>query len=1795
MTSKLSAATALSSVTGLKPHTLVELLRSRALGQPDRLAYTFLSDGETDESSLTYYELDRQARAIASSLQEFEVKGERALLLYPPGLGFIAGFFGCLYAGVIAVPAYPPSPARFNRNLPRLQSIVADAQAKLVLTTSAVFSSAQPRFAQTPDLAALRWVPTDVAASETGEFWQPVEANDDSLAFFQYTSGSTGRPKGVMLSHGNLLHNASLVYNAMEHTTEDKYVSWLPTFHDMGFMAGVLQPLYAGIPVVLMSPASFLRSPVRWLQAISDHKATTSGGPNFAYDLCVRKIKAEERETIDLSSWTASFNGAEPVRAETIDRFAATFEQCGFRRETFYPCYGLAEATLIVSGGVKSRPPVIGTFEAKALKANIAKEAVSADEETLRLVGCGSSLGEQKCIIVNPESLEKCLPEEIGEIWISGDSVAKGYWNRPEETEHTFHAYTLDTREGPFLRTGDLGFIQNGELFITGRLKDLIIIRGLNHYPQDIELTVEQCHPALRPGCGAVFSLEAEGEERLVVVQELDDRQKPDVQTLITRIRQAIAEEHELQVYAVVLIEAGSIPKTSSGKIQRHACKAGLLKKRLAVLAEWQAALGADEPEVSTPLDLPQTEEEMRVWIATQVAAKIGLSPAEIDVNQSVISYGIDSLTTIELIHKIETELGIAVPLSTFLGETTITELATELLAQQSTPSQTTAPALEREQRETQTEYPLSSGQQALWFLHELAPQSTAYNIVGAVRIVSALDPAALRRAFQVLTDRHPSLRTNFGSSAHGPFQQVHDTQESYFAMEDASSWTEETLNQRLVEVAHQPFNLEHGALLRINLFKRGPEEHILLLSVHHIVADLWSLAVLMEELGVAYTAIKAGVQPNLPAPRAQYTDYVRWQTSMLASAEGERLFDYWKNHLAGSPPALNLTTDRPRPPVQTYRGASHAMKVDAELTERLKDIARTNGATLYMVLLAAFQVLLNRYTDQEEILVGSPMAGRTDAVWGGLVGYFVNPVVIKANFSGDPTFEEFLAQIRRNSVSAFEHQNYPFPLLVEKLQPERDLSRSPLFQVMFALQKAPLLNELGLASFALGEAGGRMQLGELVLETVALDQQVAQFDLSLMMAEVQGGLAASLKYNTDLYDETTIERLVQHFHSVLSTVAAQPELRLSQLPLLTADETELLSEWNDTAVDYQSRPQLLHQLFEQQAARTPAATALVFEETRLTYARVNERANQVAAYLQERGVSADTLVGVLMERSVEMVVALLGVLKAGGAYVPLDPEYPRERLSYMIDDAQIKVVLSTENVLGALENNRAEVICLDSDWPAISQASMDNPLDNVTEDNLAYAIYTSGSTGQPKGVMNSHRGICNRLHWMLDSFESDATDRVLQKTPFSFDVSVWEFFWPLITGATLVMARPGGHRDSAYLLDMVEKEQITTLHFVPSMLQVFLEEKNLAARCGSLKRVICSGEALPYDLQERFFEQLDVELYNLYGPTEAAVEVTSWKCEPHGRRRAVPIGRPIANTQMHILDKHLQAVPVGVTGDLYIGGVQVARGYLGRADLTAERFIPDPLNDKPGSRLYKTGDLARYWPDGEIEYVGRIDHQVKLRGFRIELGEIEATLADHPAVREQVVVVREDKRGEKFLVAYLTVHNSHQPTNNELRSFLAEKLPEYMVPSSFLFLDALPLTSSGKVDHFKLPAPQLTDSEFEADYTGPRNVVEEVVSDIWIDALGLERVSVHSNFFSLGGHSLLATRITSQIRELFQIDIPLRSFLEASSVAKLSETIVAHETNPGQTEKIARAFKSIRGMSEIEIANMLKQSRQGN
>jgi amino acid adenylation domain-containing protein len=2696
--------------------SFVDLLPGRAAEDPDAELFAFLPDGEEQAAiTLTRGELHRRACAIAVRLQGLEIEpaSARVLLLYPSGLEFIAAFFGCLYAGVVAVPAYVP---RANRPMTRLRSIVADAQPAAVLTCVSE-SQDVPRWeAGIPELRGVHRVVTDVDDRNLDQLagrWRHPGATGATLAFLQYTSGSTAVPKGVMITHRNLLYNSALIQQCFGANPQSRGVFWLPLFHDMGLIGGALQTVYCGGFSTLFSPVSFVQRPIRWLQAISRTRAIISGAPNFAYELCVEKTTAEQRALLDLSSWRVAFNGAEPIRAETLDRFAAAFAPAGFRREAFLPCYGLAEATLLVSGGPRGGLPVVLPVDTEALgRGEVVKSRRPGEGK--RLAGSGKVAPGQRVAVVDPETGMMCPGNRVGEIWVSGPSVARGYWgqaagtgeNRPEQLDD----------EGPFLRTGDLGFMKDDVLFITGRLKDMIILRGRNVYPQDIEWTAARSHPALRVGGAAAFAVEVDAEERLAVVAEIERNTSSEVVAeVIAAIRHGIAEEHDVDVDVIRLIKMLSLPKTSSGKVQRHACRQGFLAGTLEVVAAWtrqdaaaparaapqaepliersgvnsgapsrdsiaawlaakvagplgirasevdtrrpiagfgigslqavrlageledwlgrklgatllydyptieslaqflagepvhrhsqQASVcgrssfrepiaivgigcrfpGAQDPEafwkllrdgvdgvrpfpaarwdaetlkdldtprcggflehvdefdadffgispreavfvdpqhrlvlelawealedggqvpgrwagepvgvfigiatndyaqlqaqgggasdgyritgcaasiaanrvshsfdfrgpslaidtacssslvavhlacrslwdgeselalaggvnlillpevlasfakagflsadgrcktfdaqangyvrgegagmvvlkplarawvdgdriyavirggainqdgrtsgltapnrlaqeavlrsayaqagispgqvdfveahgtgtlLGDPIELgalgsvlaegraperkcsvgsvktnighleaaagiagliktalalhhrtippslhfsepnphvpfdalplrvqcslealpasgrpaiagvssfgfggtnahlvleeapgrsqvgrvddhdPGAEEvvfplsartpaalwdlaasmrEMlsggacdldlrdlaytlgarrghhdyrlalvaasrdeiidalgafrcgephissvqgrrlpgrrprlvvvfsgagglwpgagaalfrcepafraaiewcdsvlfrqlgwslaselvrheissriddptvarlvqfalqvglaalwkswgivpdrfvgdgigelaaahlsgamsledadgiaagplperapfparlarladdrfdvflevgphpilastmkeclgsgagspqilaslrrgdsgretlrssaavlyangfdlewsrvsppgrfvrlpgypwqreRFWLdervrpvrdganpmvnrngagpgqaphpngltngrvsgqsdgaesavgnpgspdagrpgflgnahgtsltetdrgklsvlpadarhallvaylRDRVAALLELAPDRVDLDRPLLSMGLDSLTAMDLKVEVDAALGAALPLSLLLEGSGIRDLAERvsghLADSPMRPSEAPDPPGSEE-----PDGRLAHEQQLLWYAHQFTPNPAAYHISGAATIRAELDACAFRRAFRRVIARQDALRTTFAVVNEKPTirlltpSELIQREDEWLLIEDATGRGEGEIEQQLAELARRPFDLERGPLLRLHLLSRAATEHIVLLVIHHIISDFWSTAVLVDELGQAYADERAGRDGDAPLPRSRYADFVRWQHAMVAGEEGERHWAYWRQQLSGPLPVLDLPTDHDRPPFRSFQGSTRYYHLDPALTRAIVELGESRGTSLYTTLLAAFQVLLSRYSGQDDVVVGSPVSGRTRPGLEGLIGYFVNLIPMRADLSDNPPFNEFLGRVRRTVADGLEHQDFPFSLMVSRLQGTPDPTRPPLFQVMFAHQKSQRLDEQGLAPFALGVAGAMLSLHGLRAESIDFDKPSALFDLSLMTALDGNRLCVAFEYSTDLHASASIDRLAECFRNLLAAIVADPGRRIADLALVPEEQRHrLLGEWA-TAPPIPHADVAIHHRFERQVECSPDAVALSFGEESFTYRDVNRLANRVAHRLVELGAKPEAVVGLFVDRWPLRVIGLLGVLKAGGAYLPLDPDHPAERIAGMLKDSRATVLVTDEHLRGRLPGFHGNLFALDALAESIAGDDLGNLRLRTGGDNLAYVVFTSGSTGRPKGVMVSHRSLLAAASAWEHSYSLRRPPlRHLQAAGFAFDVFTGDWVRALTTGGRLVGCPRAVLLDPAALVDLIRRERIECIELVPALadaLATHLERQG--EDLGGIRLLAVGSDSLRRPLYRRLCRLVGPggRVVNSYGLTEATIDSTHFA----GAQQVlegdapVPIGGPFPGTRTYVLDGRGEPVPAGVVGELFIGGPGVARGYVNNPGQTAERFGPDP-HGEPGSRVYATGDRARWRAGGVLELLGRRDGQVKVRGFRVEVAEVEAVLARHPGVGAAVVTVVEGPALEKRLAAYVAPTSDPGPAISELRRWLKDRLPEPMVPSSYVLLKAMPLSPNGKLDRSALPPPEAVLGEGLENYVPPRTSAEEILTGITAELLGLGRVGVHDNLFEIGVDSILGIQMVSRARQAGLALDPAHVFRHPNiaELAAAAEATAAHaRSNETQTPAI--------------------------
>ncbi|WP_449124152.1 amino acid adenylation domain-containing protein [Pseudomonas viridiflava] len=1280
-----------------------------------------------------------------------------------------------------------------------------------------------------------------------------------------------------------------------------------------------------------------------------------------------------------------------------------------------------------------------------------------------------------------------------GELHIGHAGLARGYHNRAALTAERFVPDPFSADGGRLYRTGDLArYRAAGVIEYAGRIDHQVKIRGHRIELGEIEAR-----------------LQAQAQVREVIVLALDGQlvaylvpgdPAQDPQTLRETLKAEL--KAHLPDYMVpthfVLLDA--MPLTANGKLDRKALPAP-------DASQLQAQYVAPEGELEQQL--------AAIWADVLKVEQVGRT-------DNFFELGGHSLLATQVISRIRQQLSVELSLRHLFEARDLAAFA-QCAGQGQAASVPSFVKADRSQA-----LGLSYAQQRQWFLWQLDPQGTAYNMPAVLRLSGPLDIAALENSFSALIARHETLRTTFRQDGEQAVQIIHPARAFTLTVEQLPSGQGvEVVVQHEVQ---RPFDLEQGPLLRVRLLNLRSDEHLLILTQHHIVSDGWSMPIMVNELVRLYEGFSQGRDAQLAELSLQYADYALWQRNWMEAGEQARQLAYWKQQLGDEQPILELPADRPRPALQSHAGARLAIELDEALIEGLKNVARQQGVSLFMVLLASFQSLLHRHSGQSDIRVGVPIANRTRAETEGLIGFFVNTQVLRAGFDLHTTFNELLQQVKQTALQAQAHQELPFEQLVEALQPQRSLSHSPLFQVMFNHQNQASAEVRGVAG--------------LQVETVEFDSYPAQFDLTLNTAEHDGGLSAGMTYATALFDRRTIERMAGHWRTLLRVICANPGQRIAELPILNDAERQQMLDWNATSAEFPSE-QCIHTLIETQVQKTPDSPALIFAEQQLSYTQLNARANQLAHRLRDSGVGPDVRVGICVERSLELVIGLMAIVKAGGAYVPLDPDYPEDRLAYMMQDSGIGLLLTQTPLLARLPLPAGvQSLCLDQNGDWLDGYSTANPVNLTDPLNLAYVIYTSGSTGKPKGAGNSHRALVNRLHWMQKAYALDATDTVLQKTPFSFDVSVWEFFWPLLTGARLAVALPGDHRDPERLVQTIQQHQVTTLHFVPSMLQAFLTHQQVES-CRSLKRVVCSGEALPAELAGQVLKRLpQVGLYNLYGPTEAAIDVTHWTCSPEDVL-SVPIGRPIDNLKTHILDDGLLPAAPGVAAELYLGGVGLARGYHNRAALTAERFVPDPFDEQGGGRLYRTGDLARYRHEGVIEYAGRIDHQVKIRGLRIELGEIEASLLEHPSIQEAVVIDIDGPSG-KQLAAYVVTNDQNpdvEGLRDRLRAFLKETLPDHMVPHHVVWLARMPLTANGKLDRKALPKPQ--SGQAARVYVAPVTEQEQQLAAIWAEVLKVERVGLTDDFFELGGHSLLATQLVSRIHSGLGIDIPLRLIFE--------------------------------------------------
>jgi fengycin family lipopeptide synthetase D len=1676
------------------------------------------------EEFYTYGELLERAEGVLYVLQERGLHaGDELIFQLEDNYQFISFFWACLLGGIIPVPITSGNNKEHRLKLLRIYETLKRPH---LVTTQDTFERIEQFCLEEQRLGTLESIRSKLVLVEEGA--EPAgrgkihAVGPNDTAMIQFSSGSTGSPKGVILTHDNLICNIKAILSGAEVTPADSCLSWMPLTHDMGLIGSHLSSLAANISLYLMPSALFVFDPGLWIQKTHQHRITILSSPNFGYRHFLEHYKPDPSESWDLSSVRIIFNGAEPISAAWSDRFLRELKPYGLRENVMFPVYGMAEASLAVTFPPPDEQLIpVHLDRSRMLEGRVVQECDSAGEDCITFVDVGYPV--QDCLIRICDDDGCILPEQvIGNIQIKGRNVTAGYYENPEETSK------LITKDG-WLHTGDMGFVRNQRLVVTGRKKDIIFVRGQNYYPHDLE-EIAQGLAGIEFGKVAISGIPnvKTGMDEIVVFTVFRGKTEKFMDTAM-ELRKWLNKSAGVDVAQVIPVK--TIPKTTSGKLQRFKLVESYERGEFTNVLQEMQFLWDERMKERTAASPANPREEQLLTLWKQV---LGLK--HIGTEDDFFELGGDSLKAALLLHQVQKQFDVEVPVKHLYQVSTIKKLADYMEHADVRAFQPITPT------EARSYYPISSAQYRVYVQEQMSGVGASYHIPFVIHISGVPDMPLIQKTLEQIMQRHDILRTSFAEVEGKLVQIIHKHVELELEIMQVEAAKLPAVIERLI----RPFDLHRAPLFRAGLFTCAYNEHYLILDMHHTITDGISIRNLTEQF------IDALQGKELVRPDLQYVDYVLWYEQKKHAASMQLHKEYWLQQLSGELPLLEIPTDYKREDIRTFAGSTVSFQISQDVAAKLQGIAAQNEITLNTVLVSVYGFLLSAYTQQKELIIGSLISGRNHADLTSMLGMFVNYIPLRIHIESDLSWTEFLRESGRTISDAYEHQDYPYEEMIADLAITTPPGRNPLFDTMLILH-----NQM--------EWGQRIRVGELELSFEEWKTNTSKLDCKLdIYASSTEGLLGVLEYNVKLYKKETIEAFTQHFCTILHQVAANPQIQLREITITSEKEREQLLRFNDTSCDY-PQEMLLHQWFEAQAELRPEQPAVLFEDQHLTYGELNSRANQLAHTLKDRGLGPNRIAAIAVERSPEMIVGILAILKAGAAYMPISPDYPQERIDFMLEDSQAELVL-TRHPWKQLFARAGKTTIIDLDDHASYQGDSNPVVVENTSQDAAYVIYTSGSTGKPKGVIVEHSAVVNRIHWMQKQYPLGAEDVILQKTPFTFDVSVWELFWWCVAGSTVCFLEPGGEKDPAAIVQAIAKHRVTTLHFVPSMLHLFLHELEhqrelsgelLSDRLRSIRYVFASGEALSIQHVERFYQVFDSQaetrprLINLYGPTEAAIDVTYFECEPGAELDRVPIGRPIDNIQLYIVDSENRLQPIGHPGELCIAGVGLARGYLHRPELTEERFTNNPF--EPGTRMYRTGDLAKWLPDGTIEYLGRLDHQVKLRGYRIELAEIEDALLSHEDIAEAVVILKEAPDGDKQLHAFMAANREvAAPT---IRQHLALLLPEYMLPAFYTQLETMPLTSSGKVDRKALTLMEGTMS-LDRSYTAPRNELEAQLVEMWKELLHLEHVGTQEHFFEIGGHSLKATQLLHRLHQQFQADIALRDLFRNPTIQQLAEVL---------------------------------------
>ena len=1625
---------------------------------------------EGPRGPLRYGELDQSSSRIATLLVSKGVhKGDLVGIFTHDRQFMIECVLGILKTGAAFVPLSPRIPAD------RLDSMLVECTPKWAIVSDDLKES----FSSLSVSKSIRVLTLSSAMRGNAEVdFVPVEMEGDDLCYIFFTSGSTGKPKGIAGRLKGIDHFIRWQKETCGLGPESRVSQLMSPMFD-AFLRDMFAALCSGGTVCIPPDHDILLDGARLARWLDEQRITMTHMVPSVFRLMIM----HRDPAIHLQHLQNVILAGEPLLPADVK---AWYEAVGKQGGRLINMYGTSETTMAKFAYV-----------------------IQEEDQFRSSIPAGKPIKGAKALVLDEEG-RVCPPGLVGEIYIRTPYRSLGYYQRPELTHEVFIPNPFGKNNDPLdvvHKTGDLGrVLEDGNFEVIGRRDNQIKIRGQRVELGEIEAALSECASVAQ---AAVVAKEiGNGDKRLVAWMVAKAGSQLDTSELRASLKKRLME---------YMIPTGwglleKLPLTSNGKVDREA-----LQQMEPKMGGWTRG----SREARNPA------EEMLCGIWEEV-----LNVRPIGVQDNFFELGGHSLLATQVISRIQAGFSVELPIQAVFEAPTVLAMAQRVEQVKEAGAGLRIPPIRRIKHEGTA--PLSYAQQRLWFIDQLEPNQATYNIPVAVRLTGPLDVPALQKTLQEIVNRHETLRTRFQSVGGQPQQIVAEhvaiELQSFDLSVMGKQECEAEARRLTFAEAYTPFDLAVAPLLRVRMLKLGAEEHVLVMTMHHIVSDAWSVSVLIREVSELYRTFSAGRPSPLPDLPIQYADYSAWQREWLKDDVLLRQLDYWKTQLADATP-LELPSDHPRPAARTYRGATIPWSLPLQLMNRLKELSRKQGATLYMSLLAAFQTLLSRYSGQPDITVGTPIAGRRQPETEGLIGFFINTLVMRSDLSGDPDFLALLQSVKRVTLEAFANQDLPFEKLVEALQPDRHLSRAPLFQVAFAVQNVP---------------PSSLNFGEATLSPVAVDSGTAKFDLWVPLVETPNGLQGVIQYSTDLFEPGTIHRMISHIQHLLSSVVSSPGQPVSTLSLLSpAERRQLVEEFRQG-----EHHQCLHQLFAHHARRTPDAVAVVWRKRELRYGELDSQSNRLARYLHAQGIQPEARIGIALERSPEMIVAQLGVLKSGAAYVMLDLSHPQARLEYMIGDANIEILLTTSNLKERFAQNETRILCLDSEWDVIATQS-DAPVESlVMPESTAFVIYTSGSSGKPKGSMITHQAVAGMiLHSNTVSLLS--TDRLAFVNNASFDVSTFDIYGALLVGGCMVIFDTETILNPAELARGFVDEGITAAFMATP---IFNQLAAVAPKCFSAFRyVVFGGEAADIQAVRRVLQEGPPQhLINGYGPTEATTYCTSFHISKvESGTDNIPIGKPLSTTEILILDSSMELAPVGVFGELFVGGRALARGYINRPDLTADRFMPNPYSQQGGERLYRTGDKVRWLADGNLEFRGRIDSQVKIRGYRIELSEIEIALTEQPSIKHAAVIVREDQPGVKQIVAYVV--GGTETKMEDLREALKRRLPEYMVPSAFVALESLPLTPHGKLDRKALPAPDRTSGQ---EYVAPRNKTEEDLARIWAEVLGLPKVGVEDNFFELGGHSLLATQVIARAQDAFQKSLPVRKLFETPTVSGLAKLI---------------------------------------